>query len=319
MTVPLMKRIPQWKYLWPNRAVVSLHAALVCVLVVALLIPDISVLSASAQEVPNADLLQMKGEFLKRVNDDNAATARNEALLGRAQAAHQQALSDNDSDGIAVTAQAISNAKQALDQAQRNLADDQQRLAAANQALVLWDSAGDSVGPRALATIVRGHITVDTPQGPKPFDPYVPIQPGQHIRLGPDAFLELQLGNGSEMHLRPGTDFEYERDVQGVQWEVFKGELHKITVIMGVRDANDEARYRGLTAVCAVRGTDFTLSTEGNQDTVTVLEGSVEVDPGAGRPKVTLTGGQRLVVPKSGSIGPVTTLDPKGVSRWWEK
>lgn len=315
MIKPLRKGISLPKQLRPHREVVYLRTAAAC-LFFAWLLPANSV---SAQKVPNADLLQMKGEFLKRVNQDKAAIASNQALLARAQAAHQQALSDNDSDGIPVTAQAIDNAQQALDRAARNLADDEARLTAANHALTLWTAAGDSAGPRALATIVRGQIMVDTSQGPKPFDANLPVQPGQHIRLGQNAFLELQLGNGSEMHLRAGTDFEYERDVQGVQWEVFKGELHKITVIMGVRGANDEARYRGLTAVCAVRGTDFTLSNDGNHDTITVLEGSVEVDPGAGRQKVTLTGGQQLVVPKTGVVASATPFDPNKLLHWWEE
>lgn len=278
-----------------------------------------SVNFALAQNVPNADLLEMKGKFLKQVNDENAAIARDENLLTQAEAAHQQALSNNDSDGTAVTLQATQNALQALEKARLNLAADQIRLAAINQALVLWHTVGDSIGPRALATIVRGTITVDTPQGPKPFDPYIPVHPGMHIHLGPDAFLELQLGNGSEMHLGPGSDFEYERDVNGIQWELFKGEMHKITAIMGVLGANDDTRYRGIASIAAVRGTDFTLATDGRQDTYTVLEGSVEVDPGAGRPKVTVTGGQQLVVPKDGMVGPATTFDPETVRKWWEE
>lgn len=274
---------------------------------------------ASAQNIPNADLLQMKGHFLKQVNEDNTTITRDESLLTQAEAAHRQALSNNDSDGAAVTLQATQNALKALETARVNLAADQKRLDAVNQALVLWTSVGDSVGPRALATIVRGTIVIDTPQGAKPFDPYAPVKPGQHIHLGPDAFLELQLGNGSEMHLGPNSDFEYERDVQGVQWELFKGELHKITIIMGVRGSNDDARYRGANAICAVRGTDFTLSTDGSQDTITVLEGSVEVDPGAGRSKVTLTEGEKLIVPKSGMVAPLKQIDPKTVVRWWEE
>lgn len=274
--------------------------------------------SASAQKVPNADLLEMKGEFLKKVNDEKAAIARSQDLLWRAQAAHQQALAQEDVDGGNVTAEAIGNAQHALDVSNQNLSEDQRRLDAVNQALVLWTSVGDSLGPRALATEVRGQVTIDTPQGPKTFDQYAPVHPGEHIHLGPDAFLELQLGNGSEMHLGPNSDFEYERDVHGVQWELFKGEMHKITIIMGVRGANDEARYRGPTTVCAVRGTDFTLSTDGNEDTVTVLEGSVEVDPGSGRAKVMVTGGQKLVVSKSGILPAPMTFDPKNSTRWWE-
>ncbi len=253
------------------------------------------------------------------MNDDKAFIARDKGLLGQAQAAHRQALSNNDSDGIGITQQAIWNAQQALEEAQNNLAIDQKRLHAVMEALVLWRSAGDAIGPRALATIYRGSITVDTPQGPRPFDPHAPIHTGQHIRLGPNAFLELQLEHGSEMHLGPNSDFEYERDVKGVQWQLFKGELHKVTIIMGVRGANDDTRYRGAHTISSVRGTDFTLSTDGKEDTVTVLEGSVEVHPDGGRPKLTLTGGQQVVVPKSGPVGPPTKFDPKTITRWWER
>lgn len=275
-------------------------------------------LLASAQTVPNADLLEMKGIFLKHVNDDKAAIASNEALLSRAQVAHQDAVSNKDQDGAFVTAEAIGNAQAALDKARQNLTDDQTRLDAVNQALVLWTSIGDSIGPRALPTLIRGQVTVDTPQGPKPFDRFVPVQEGQHIHVGPNSFLELQLGDGSTMHIGPNSDFLYERDVEGVYWELFHGEMHKITVIMGVRGANDEPHYRGITSVAAVRGTDFTLATDGQQDTYTVFEGKIEVDPGAGRPKVTLTGGQMLVVPKTGMVGPATTFDSTTLTRWWE-
>ena len=227
----------------------------------------------AAQNVPNADLLRMKGVFLQNIKNDQAAIANDQSLLDRARAAHNEAVANGDSDGASVTAEAIGNAQQALDRAKQNLADDQGRLSAVNQAMVLWTSIGDRTGPRALATIVRGQITVDTAEGPKPFDPYSPVHPGQHVHVGPNSFLELQLEDGGEMHIGPNSDFLYERDVQGVQWELFEGELHKITVIMGVRGANDEPSYRGMASVAAVRGTDFTLSTDGKKDTYTVLEG----------------------------------------------
>lgn len=71
------------------------------------------------------------------------------------------------------------------------------------------------------------------------------------------------------------------------------------------------------TGFCAFRGTDFTLATDCQEDIYTVLEGEVEVDPGGGRPKVTLTGGQQLVVPKTGSAEPVARFDPNALVRWW--
>ncbi len=305
--------IPVSQYLRDRLLALLALAVVVCSLAMQFCVP------ARAQNVPNADLLRMKGVFLQNIKKDEAAIANAESLLDRAHAAHNQAVTNGDNDGGFVTAEAIGNAQQALDKGKQNLADDQARLDAVNHAMVLWTSIGDRTGPRALATIVRGQIMVDTPQGRKPFDPYAPIQPGQHIRVGAGSFLELQLGDGGEMHIGPNSDFLYERDVQGVYWQLFRGELHKITVIMGVRGANDEPGYRGITSIAAVRGTDFTLAIDGQQDTYMVLEGEIEVDPGAGRPKVTLTGGQQLVVPKAGEVGPPIAIDRKGMPHWWER
>jgi FecR protein len=274
--------------------------------------------AATAQKAPNADLLEVKGVFLKHVNDDRTQIDKYEGLLARAQDAHSQAVKDSDIDGENVTAEAIGNAQQALDRARLNLADDQTRLDAVNRALQWWGDNRDTGVPRALATILRGQVTVDSPTGPVVFDPNSPVRPGERIHVGDKSFLELQLDDGSQMHLGPGTEFLYERDVQGVYWQLFRGEMHKITIIMGVRGAN-EPRYRGCTAIAAVRGTDFTLETNGTGDTFTVLDGAIEVDPGSGRDKVMLRGGQRLVVAKSGAVGSPVTFDAKTLSHWWAR
>lgn len=47
--------------------------------------------------------------------------------------------------------------------------------------------------------------------------------------------------------------------------------------------------------------------------------GEIEVDPGAGRPKLTLTAHQQIIVPKSGIVGLMTNVDANNLLRWWEK
>jgi ferric-dicitrate binding protein FerR (iron transport regulator) len=295
----------------------GLHAA--AAVAVCCVVLQVSV-SALSQAAPDADILNLKGIFLKHVQQDQQDVAKSESLLAQAQTAHDAAAADHDVDRANVMAMAIGRAQESLDRGKKNLADDQARLDAVNQALIMWhnDPWHYSGELRALATIMRGTVTVDTPDGQVPFSRFFPLRADQHIRVGPNSFLELQLQDGSQIHIGPDSDFSYARDVQGISWQLFRGKIHKIMIIIGVRGSNDDSRYRGCTAVGAVRGTDFTLQTDGTQDTFTVLEGAIEVDPGGGRGKVTLHGGQKLVVAKSGAVGPPVTFDPQTLPHWWE-
>lgn len=260
-------------------------------------------------------LLKRKGELLKEIHGYEQKKAEAQTTLAQATSIRDMAKAQNLVNDANTAAQAVGVAQQAITMADKDIADDQQRLDAINRALT-WP---DSDKPRAVATVVRGRISLVTRNGAIPFDPTAPVEIGQRISVGDDGFLELQLEDGSAMHLGPKTDFLYERDVQGVYYQLFRGELHKITTVMGVRGANDQRRYEGLHAIAAVRGTDFTLEIIGAQDVFTVFEGEIEVDPGGGRDKVTLSGGQKLTVPRSGTLGPPVGFDPKAVSQWWER
>ncbi len=261
-------------------------------------------------------LLKRKGELLKEIKEYDQKKADAQKTLEQGASLRDMAAAANQPDQANIYARAVGVAQQTIDTADKYIADDNQRLDAINRALTWRDSAL----PLAVPTIVRGHITVEGRYGSRPFDPTVPVEIGQHISVGDDGFLELQLEDGSEMHLGPNTNFEYGRDVQGVYYQLFRGEMHKVTTaVMGVRAANDEPRYKGLQAIGAVRGTDFTLEIAGTQDVFAVFEGEVDVDPGGGRDKVSLHGGQKLAVPRSGPVGPPIAFDSKIASRWWER
>jgi FecR-like protein len=255
-------------------------------------------------------LLQRKGELLQDIKTSQEKEADAQSTLDQA----QQALASGTASDAGTAQQVIELGERAIADAKDRIADDQQRLTAINAALA-WP---ESDSPRAVATLVVGQVFRDTLYGQVPFDGTAPIQVGDHIVVGDNSYLELQLEDGSQIELGAGTDFSYQRDVQGIEWQLFRGEMHKITIIMSVRGANDQPRYRGCTAVAAVRGTDFTMDTDGTQDTFTVFEGEIDVDPGGGRDKLTLQGGQKLVVPKTGVVGPPVAFDPQSVPRWWK-
>lgn len=258
-------------------------------------------------------LLKRKGEILKEIQTLEHQKVEAQSTLAQAESVRDMARAANLVNDANIAAQAVGTAQQAITIADKKITDDRERLNSINRALNWHDSAK----PRAVATIVRGHISLLTNFGSYPFDPTVPVELGQHISAGEDGFLELQLQDGGQLQLGPKSDFLYERDVQGVYYQIFRGALHKIS-IMGVRGANDQPRYRGLQAIAAVRGTDFTVEIKDGQDVFMVFEGAIEVDPGGGRDKVTLNAGQRLAVPKSGPVGQAVAFDSKAVSYWWE-
>lgn len=82
---------------------------------------------AQAQPPPDSGLSRAKKVFVAHFQADQEFAAA-EALLARARTAHDQAIANDDSSGIDVTSEAISNAQQAMDHDRQNLADDRLRL-----------------------------------------------------------------------------------------------------------------------------------------------------------------------------------------------
>lgn len=272
--------------------------------------------SAFAQTIsPQKEaLLAQKGKLLKEIDGYEQKRAEARTTLAQATSLRDMAKGANQVNQANIYAEAVGMSQKTVDTAEKSISEDRERLDAINHALA-WE---DSVVPRAVPTLVRGHITVTTHYGNFSLDPTKPVELGEHVLVGGDGFLEMQLEDGSRMHLGPNTDFLYERDVKGVYYQIFRGVLHKIT-IMGVRGSNDEATYRGLHTVGAVRGTDFTLEVKDAQDLFTVLEGEIEVDPGAGRKKISLKAGQQLSVSQSGPTGSPVRFDTNALARWWER
>lgn len=260
-------------------------------------------------------LLAQKGKLLKEISEYQQKETEAQGTLAQAESLRDMAKSAHEVNQANIYAEAVGLAQKTIETANKNISDDRERLDAIDRAL----SWHETITPYAVPMLVRGHVTVETPYGSRPFDRTAPVEIGQHLLVGDDGFLELQLQDGSRMHLGPNTDFLYQRDVQGVYYQIFRGALHKIT-IMGVRGSNDDPTYRGLRTIGAVRGTEFTLEVTPEQDLFTVFEGEIEVNPGQGRDKVTLQAGQKLAVSNSGAGNtPPTGFDAATAAHWWDR
>jgi hypothetical protein len=258
-------------------------------------------------------LLELKGKLLKEISEYERKNTEAQGTLAQAESLRDMAKAANQINQANIYAEAVGLAQQTIDTAIKNISDDRERLDSINRALG-WH---ETISPYAVPTLVRGHISVELSYGSRPFDRTAPVEMGQHVLLGDDGFLELQLQDGSQVHLGPNTDFLYQRDVQGVYYQIFRGVLHKIT-IMGVHGANDDSTYRGLRTIGAVRGTEFTLEVNPNQEIFTVFEGEVGVSSIDGGQKVSLRAGQRLTVPETGAMDQPIAFDSKNVAHWWK-
>jgi ferric-dicitrate binding protein FerR (iron transport regulator) len=285
----------------------------VSLVLLAVLFSSCHLVSAQTLSSRQRVLLQRKGDLLKSIKQNEQTEAETQATLEQATSMQKQAEAAGDSKDAAIASQAMNVVKEAMAEAQQNLREDHQRLDAINRALT-WP---DTNNPQAVATIIRGQVSKMTPQGPLPFDPTVPLHLGDLISTDDNSVVELQFNDGTQLRIGPKTDFSYELDEHGYLYHLLRGDIRTIHIpVLDIDISNEEPRYRGLTAVAAVRGTDFRMETDGTEDTFTVMEGEIEVDPGGGRDKVMLQGGQRLIVPKSGAVSQPVTFDPKAVPHW---
>lgn len=259
-------------------------------------------------------LLAQKGKLLKDIAEYEQKKTEAQGTLAQAESLRDMAKAANQFNQANIYAEAVGLAQKTIETAAKNISDDRERLDSINHAL----SWHETIMPYAIPTLIRGHISVETSYGSRPFDRTAPVEIGQHVLVGDDGFLELQLQDGSQVHLGPNTDFLYQRDVQGVYYQILRGALHKISSI-GVRDTNDGPTYRGLHTIGAVRGTEFVLEVTPNEETFTVFEGEVQVSTEDGGKEATLKAGQSLTVSKSGPMGTPTSFDTKTAAHWWNR
>ncbi len=173
----------------------------------------------------------------------------------------------------------------------------------------------------AKVEFVHGSVMLTGASGTTPAQAGQQIDEGTRLQAGPDAFVSVQLADGSVVRVQAQTDVQLRqmrrRGRAGSLQSVL--EMHSGSLETSVPDQREELRrfeIRTPTASTSVRGTrfDVALAPDG-RTTTAVVEGSVAVQPVAAKASATTPGtllqpGQGLAVSATGEFGTPRALLP---------
>ena len=132
------------------------------------------------------------------------------------------------------------------------------------------------------------------------------LNPGDEIKTERASSVEIYLDDGSRVKVAPFSYFKLEtEDPASVKINLLFGKIRNF-----VKKFSRKYEVHTPTAVCAVRGTDFMVSTDGDMSRVEVYDGSVFTGDNFGRDAI-LQKGEFVEVNKDGGIGkPKGNLNP---------
>lgn len=214
---------------------------------------------------------------------------RAEAVLWQAQVAQMEARKEEDFAALSVANEAE---KKALTDVAR--------------AKALWDLAEESVRlAEAVAkdwnysetflfspVNVKGSVEIKTKNSVRPFNGVYTFHRGDTITTGPNSSLSIRSPQGHIIVIPENSTFTIDSEpgwIEGVIFRLIKGRIHinrpnqPPNAILG---SNDEPLYRTARAVAAVRGTEFEMAvdTENNNHFIPIA-GIVELSAVPGTPE----------------------------------
>lgn len=132
------------------------------------------------------------------------------------------------------------------------------------------------------------------------------LNPGDEIKTERASSVEIYLDDGSRVKVAPFSYFKLEtEDATSVKLNLLFGKIRNF-----VKKFSRKYEVHTPTAVCAVRGTDFMVSTDDGGSRVEVYDGSVFTGDNFGR-DVILKKGEFIDVDKDAGIGkPKSNLNP---------
>lgn len=121
--------------------------------------------------------------------------------------------------------------------------------------------------------------------------------------------------NGQKIDLMEGSVIKY---IDAYTWQIVKGLAHFVEKLDKAA-LNGRYKVKSTTAVCAVRGTQFTMEVGADGTTkVIVTEGLVNITPTAkGKKAVDVKEGYQLIIDKK-AAGKSTKIDPAKIDKWYE-
>lgn len=125
------------------------------------------------------------------------------------------------------------------------------------------------------------------------------LAPGDKIETGADGRIDLVMKDGHKLHLEPHSTLTFEEE--NVSY-LDKGELaaRKLALKMIIKK---KFEVRTPTAICGVRGTEYSIQTSPEGTTVKVHEGSVEVWDLKKTQSVVVEAGFKVFAPVDGMPG----------------
>lgn len=257
---------------------------------------------ALGRAITHAEYLQTQA--LGSVAAAERAVAEAQADLRVVRGIEVDARRAHDQAAITVAGDA-SQQSQALErETQRNLTLARTLLVARNKTLEdLRNWAHSKHRPSALLVVESGDVRRHSKSGETIQQDLAPLRSGERIETGPDARVHLFVSGGdAEVALGGNSSYTVSQDDASGD---FSAQLEEGMMRLRVLVKNKFGKrfeVRTPIAVCAVRGTDYSLTRAPDGDVLKVYSGVVAVSPPTeGGAEVLVKSGEQLNVPKRGT------------------
>jgi tetratricopeptide (TPR) repeat protein len=221
----------------------------------------------------------------------------------------------DDKEAISISEEAVSIAEQAVAAARSMLSRAEARLKAAARVNDL-----SSIARNGVSNVIKGEVSIKTPEGWKPFDTGMTLRPGDEISTGKDGFAEFVFTDSSAVRIGPDSTFILHK-VRGRNsvYEVLKGRFRaEMKCLKTVRRPCREIRT-GAGFTIGVRGTEFDLKiiADGLAE-VTVIEGVIDaIDEKSGE-KTEVRQGEKFTITAGDGIKTSAVINSSMIDKWWE-
>lgn len=230
--------------------------------------------AAAETTVSKKALTWLEGERMLAEEELQALKAHEAEMAGllrQAEGAEALAINVNDQEALPVAREAAAVARIALTRAAERVVR-QEGILLKLQTAISWGEPPRD-GPIAVPVLATGVVMRKVGSGWQPIGAG-PIRRGDEIRTGHNGRVDLYFEDGCRVHLRPNTTFLY----TGTMYQLLKGKIHNLIVPVPGAIRGELIRHRTITAVVAVRGTEFDLAIDERGLThLTPYSGTVEL------------------------------------------
>ena len=272
------------------------------------------------------NLLMQREEVLSAIQDNDAHLLSLLRLVEQSKHLAARARQAGNGAEAATAAQALENAEQGIELVQHKLARERAILWQINSALDQareWPPDLVAVHPAATPIGMTGTVKITNAQGHAIalHGQGFKLQPGMTIDLpGRHSFMRLQLPSGARVDLGPHTRLRYEAGKTDRIYDLLQGELHLNERAKAYLHKKFGSRFsiRTPQVAVAVRGTEFTISTNSRRSVFTVLSGEIALRVNGRKAPIILRRMQWLRIPTHGAIPSPAAISGSHMQVWWQ-